>query len=41
VPEVLLSGNHQKIKQWRLSKAIEKTKSVRPDLYEKYLKNKH
>ncbi|MCL2567781.1 MAG: tRNA (guanosine(37)-N1)-methyltransferase TrmD [Alphaproteobacteria bacterium] len=39
VPEVLLSGNHQKIKQWRLEKSIEKTKVSRPDLFEKYIKN--
>jgi tRNA (guanine37-N1)-methyltransferase len=36
VPEVLRSGNHGKIKQWRLEKAIEKTKKNRPDLLEKY-----
>ena len=32
VPEVLLSGNHQAIKRWRLERAVEKTKIVRPDL---------
>ncbi|MAD96045.1 MAG: tRNA (guanosine(37)-N1)-methyltransferase TrmD [Flavobacteriaceae bacterium] len=32
VPEVLLSGNFKKIDEWRESKAIEKTKLVRPDL---------
>lgn len=32
VPEVLLSGNHQKIEEWRHEKSIEKTKKVRPDL---------
>lgn len=37
VPEVLLSGNHQKIEKWRLSQKIERTKSLRPDLYRKYL----
>lgn len=36
IPEVLASGNHQKIAQWRLEKSIEITKNVRPDLYEKY-----
>ncbi|HAG53007.1 MAG TPA: tRNA (guanosine(37)-N1)-methyltransferase TrmD [Alphaproteobacteria bacterium] len=40
VPGVLKSGNHAKIAQWRLEKAIEKTKKVRPDLYKKYLENK-
>ncbi len=31
VPEVLISGNHQKIKDWRLNQAIEKTNKNRPD----------
>jgi tRNA (guanine37-N1)-methyltransferase len=37
VPEVLLSGNHQKIEEWRQNQKIERTKRLRPDLYEKYL----
>ena len=32
VPEILLSGNHQKIKEWRKQKQIEKTKSKRNDI---------
>lgn len=32
VPEVLLSGNHKKIQEWRKKKALEKTKKRRPDL---------
>ncbi len=32
VPDVLLSGNHQKIEKWRREQALEKTKRVRPDL---------
>ena len=36
VPEILLSGHHANIEKWRLEKSIEKTKSVRPDLFEKY-----
>jgi len=32
VPEILLSGDHAKIKQWRQEKAKEKTKKMRPDL---------
>jgi len=32
IPEILLSGNHQKIKEWRQKKALEKTKKNRPDL---------
>lgn len=37
VPEVLLSGHHGKIDEWRLQKSIERTKKFRPDLYEIYL----
>ena len=36
VPEILLSGNHAKIRAWRLKQALERTKKIRPDLYEKY-----
>jgi len=36
VPSVLLSGNHAQIEKWRKTKAVEKTKIVRPDIYEKY-----
>lgn len=32
VPDVLLSGNHKKIDEWRNEKALVKTKKVRPDL---------
>ncbi|MFH0775709.1 MAG: tRNA (guanosine(37)-N1)-methyltransferase TrmD [bacterium] len=32
VPEILLSGNHKKIKEWRKEKALEKTRKNRPDL---------
>lgn len=35
VPQVLLSGNHQLVKQWREQKSIEKTKKIRPDLLKK------
>ena len=38
VPDVLLSGNHKKIAQWRLEQAISKTREVRHDLWTKYLK---
>lgn len=37
VPEVLLSGNHQQVKEWRLSAALDKTRRTRPDLFIKYL----
>lgn len=32
VPEVLLSGNHKKIAEWRLEESLNKTKKRRPDL---------
>ena len=32
VPEVLLSGNHQKIERWRKEQAVKRTKERRPDL---------
>lgn len=32
VPEVLLSGNHAKIKQWRLKMSLQRTRDKRPDL---------
>ena len=34
VPEVLVSGDHKKIDEWRKQKQIEKTKELRPDLLE-------
>lgn len=37
VPEVLLSGDHQKIYEWRLNQKIERTRRLRPDLYKKFL----
>lgn len=35
VPEVLLSGNHQRIRQWRLQQALIRTWQRRPDLLDK------
>lgn len=32
VPKILLSGHHQKIKDWREKKSLEKTRRERPDL---------
>ena len=40
VPEVLLSGDHGKIKGWRLDQSKDITRRRRPDLWEKYKKNK-
>jgi tRNA (guanine37-N1)-methyltransferase len=38
VPEVLLSGNHSKIKDWRLKQSEDITRRQRKDLWEKYHK---
>jgi tRNA (guanine37-N1)-methyltransferase len=32
IPEVLLSGNHERVRRWRLERAVELTASRRPDL---------
>ena len=32
VPEILLSGNHAKIAEWRFDQSIERTKKIRPDI---------
>ncbi len=37
VPPILLSGDHQKIEEWRLEKSLEVTKQIRPELYEKWV----
>ena len=39
VPEVLLSGNDKLISDWRLEKAIERTKERRPEMYENFKKS--
>ena len=39
VPEILLSGNHQKIAEWRQKMREKITKQRRPDLYRKYLES--
>jgi tRNA (guanine37-N1)-methyltransferase len=40
VPDVLLTGDHAKIKGWRLGQSEDITRRRRPDLWEKYKKNK-
>ena len=36
VPEILLSGNHKKIEEWKKQQALIRTYKKRPDLLEKY-----
>jgi len=40
VPKVLLSGDHKKIKDWRLAQSEDITRRRRPDLWKKYKKEK-
>ncbi len=35
VPDVLLSGNTKEIEKWQMEQALERTKRLRPDLYDK------
>jgi tRNA (guanine37-N1)-methyltransferase len=39
VPEVLLSGDHEKIERWRYTQSLARTRERRPDLYEAYLRD--
>jgi tRNA (guanine37-N1)-methyltransferase len=40
VPDVLLSGNHAEIARWRREQQIEKTRSRRSDLYDRWLQER-
>jgi len=35
VPNVLLSGNHEKINKWRMNERLQRTKNKRPDIWSK------
>ncbi len=37
VPEILLSGDHAKVDAWRLEQSLQRTKEVRPELYEAWM----
>lgn len=37
VPEILLSGDHGKIAQWRKEQQLKRTEQWRPDLYDRYV----
>lgn len=39
VPDILLSGNHKLIAQWRLEQRRERTKVRRPDLWQAYVQS--
>lgn len=36
VPEILLSGDHKKVDEWRLEQSLDRTRRLRPELYEKW-----
>ena len=38
IPSVLMSGHHQRIRDWRRERSIELTKARRPDMWDAYLK---
>lgn len=38
VPDVLLSGNHQRIAQWRKEQQVQRTRDRRPDLWQAWIK---
>ncbi|MCB0280420.1 MAG: tRNA (guanosine(37)-N1)-methyltransferase TrmD [Calditrichaeota bacterium] len=40
VPDVLLSGHHKQIENWKFEEKIKKTKKFRPDLYQTYMNRK-
>ena len=35
VPDVLVSGNHEKVREWRYEQSVKITKERRPDLLKK------
>jgi len=37
VPEVLMSGHHARVREWRLAQAENITRERRPDLWERYM----
>ena len=39
VPDVLMSGHHEKINEWRKEQSIMRTRERRPDLYKNWLEN--
>jgi tRNA (guanine37-N1)-methyltransferase len=41
VPEVLLSGDHERVAQWRRRQSVERTLAARPDLADARLSRNH
>jgi len=40
VPDVLLSGNFKEIEKWKMKQSLERTKKLRPDLYDDLMNTK-
>lgn len=40
VPDVLVSGNHERIRSWKENKSLERTREMRPDLYRFFINKK-
>ena len=40
VPEILMSGHHANINEYRKKDALRRTRKKRPDMYRKYMRNK-
>jgi tRNA (guanine37-N1)-methyltransferase len=38
VPEILRSGDHARVAAWRLERAVERTRAVRPDLHDAWVR---
>ncbi len=38
VPEILRSGNHKKVEEWRMKESVVRTQEKRPDLLDKKMK---
>ena len=41
VPKELYSGNHKLVEEWKKKSSLQKTKRVRRDLYDRYIKEDH
>lgn len=40
VPDILLSGHHEKVREWRREQSLRRTKAQRPDLYQAWCREK-
>ena len=40
VPEILLSGNHGKVDQWRMRESMHRTREIRPEMYREWMESR-